>query len=224
VESQDDFASMREVITRRFSRMGAEPGSDDWNESFVATPNLVVIDGGKGQLSAALEAMAGLDLPRVAVIALAKRIEEVFVPGRPGPILLPPHTPGLQLLQRIRDEAHRFAITFQRKRRAVRTITSELLRIPGIGDNKRRLLLTTFGSLQAVRDASPEQIAAIPGFSLKSANKILASLRATDALAPAPAAVSAVPPSPDIPSLDDPSPPADDAEQDATPTTPDSIS
>ena len=88
VDGQDDFASMREVISRRFSRLAADPGSDEWNESFAATPNLVVIDGGKGQLSAALAAMQELDLPRVAVIALAKRIEEVFVPGRPGPIVL----------------------------------------------------------------------------------------------------------------------------------------
>ena len=89
VEGQDDFASMNEVISRRFSRLGADPGSEQWNESFAAAPNLVVIDGGKGQLSAALAAMHELDLPRVAVIALAKRIEEVFVPGRAEPILLP---------------------------------------------------------------------------------------------------------------------------------------
>src|SRR3989440_2291419 len=95
VEGQDDFASMREVISRRFSRLAADPGSDEWNESFAATPNLVVIDGGKGQLSAALAAMHELDLPRVAVIALAKRIEEVFVPGRADPILLSEHSPGL---------------------------------------------------------------------------------------------------------------------------------
>src|SRR6266487_1955635 len=117
LDGQDDFAAMREVITRRFARLSADPGSEEWNESFAATPNLVVIDGGKGQLSAALAAMQELDLPRVAVISLAKRIEEVFVPGRPNPILLPAESPGLQLLQRIRDEAHRFAITFHRQRR-----------------------------------------------------------------------------------------------------------
>ena len=117
VEGQDDFASMSEVISRRFSRLAADPGSEQWNESFAAAPNLVVIDGGKGQLSAALAAMHELDLPRVAVIALAKRIEEVFVPGRAEPIVLPGDSPGLQLLQRIRDEAHRFAITFHRQRR-----------------------------------------------------------------------------------------------------------
>ena len=101
LDGQDDFASMREVISRRFTRLGDDPASDDWNESFAAAPNLVVIDGGKGQLSAALAAMHELDLPRVAVIALAKRIEEVFVPGRSDPILLEEHSAGLQLLQQL---------------------------------------------------------------------------------------------------------------------------
>src|SRR5437773_3129319 len=109
-ESQDDFAAMGEVISRRFARLTADLGSEEWNESFAATQNLVVIDGGKGQLSAALAAMQAFDLPRVAVVALAKRVEEVFLPGRPHAIRLSPHSPGLQLLQRIRDEAHRFAV------------------------------------------------------------------------------------------------------------------
>jgi len=99
--------------------------------------------------------------------------------------------PALRMLQQARDEAHRFAITFQRKRRSVRTLTSELLQIPGIGDSKRRALLTHFGSLQAVRTATPEQIAAVPGFSVKSGQKILDSLRVTDALAPAMATLPA---------------------------------
>src|SRR5436190_2489173 len=102
---------MAEMISRRIARM--ERGTDD---SFAATPNLVVIDGGKGQLSAAIAAMQAYDLPRVAVIALAKQEEEVFVPGRPDPIRLPAHSAGLQLLQRIRDEAHRFAVGFHRQR------------------------------------------------------------------------------------------------------------
>ena len=115
LDGQDDFASMGQVIARRFARLrdAADPGRYD--ESFASVPNLVVIDGGKGQLAAALEAMqATAGLPRVAVIALAKREEEVFVPGRSQPILLDRHDPGLQLLQRIRDEAHRFAITHHR--------------------------------------------------------------------------------------------------------------
>src|SRR5215472_8307560 len=110
-EGQDDFAAMGEIVARRFARLAAGAAADDWDESFAATPNLVVIDGGKGQLAAALEAMAAYDLPRVAVVSLAKRVEEVFLPGRSTPVLLPDHSPGLQLLQRLRDEAHRFAIT-----------------------------------------------------------------------------------------------------------------
>ena len=112
----DDFAAMAEVVSRRFARLG-DVTSDEYDESFASTPNLVVIDGGKGQLSAALAAMQAFDLPRVAVVALAKRVEEVFVPGRPDPIRLAAHSPGLQLLQRVRDEAHRFAVGFHRQRR-----------------------------------------------------------------------------------------------------------
>src|SRR5439155_1494180 len=138
VEGQDDFSSMREVISRRFSRLAVEPGSDEWNESFAAMPNLVVIDGGKGQLSAALAAMQELDLPRVAVIALAKRVEEVFVPGRSEPILLPRESPALQLLQRIRDEAHRFAITFHRQRRDAAARGSMFDQLDGVGPARRR--------------------------------------------------------------------------------------
>src|SRR5213075_2562420 len=100
LNGQDDYAALAEVISRRFARLG-DATSEDYDESFSATPNLVVIDGGKGQLAAALQAMQAYDLPRVAVISLAKRIEEVFVPGRPEPILLPRDSVGLQLLQRV---------------------------------------------------------------------------------------------------------------------------
>jgi excinuclease ABC subunit C len=176
VEGQDDFASMREVITRRFSRLRVDPGSDEWNESFAATPNLVVIDGGKGQLSAALEAMASLDLPRVAVIALAKRIEEVFVPGRPDPILLPAHSPGLQLLQRIRDEAHRFAITFHRSRRDAAARESMFDQLEGVGPARRRALLTHFGSAERVAAASREELEGVPGVPARTARRIYEQL------------------------------------------------
>ena len=154
---------MREVISRRFSRLPADPGSDEWNESFAATPNLVVIDGGKGQLSAALEAMQELDLPRVAVIALAKRIEEVFVPGRSEPILLPSHSPGLQLLQRIRDEAHRFAITFHRQRRDAAARESMFDQLEGVGPARRRALLQHFGSAERVAKRPREELEGVPG-------------------------------------------------------------
>jgi excinuclease ABC subunit C len=179
VDGQDDFASMREVISRRFSRLAADPGSVEWNESFAATPNLVVIDGGKGQLSAALAAMQELDLPRVAVIALAKRIEEVFVPGRPDPILLSEHSPGLQLLQRIRDEAHRFAITFHRQRRDASARESMFDQIEGVGPARRRALLRHFGSAERVLQASEEELQGVPGVPAKTARTIYAQLHKT---------------------------------------------
>jgi len=179
VEGQDDFASMREVIARRFSRLADDPGSAEWNESFAAAPNLVVIDGGKGQLSAALAAMQELDLPRVAVIALAKRIEEVFVPGRPGPILLSPHSPGLQLLQRVRDEAHRFAVTFHRQRRDAASRESMFDQLEGVGPARRRALLQHFGSAVGVLEASEEELEGAPGVPAKTARSIYAQLHRT---------------------------------------------
>jgi excinuclease ABC subunit C len=175
-QGQDDFAAMHEVILRRFSRLSADPASAEWNESFAQPPNLVVIDGGKGQLSAALEAMASLDLPRVAVIALAKRIEEVFVPGRPEPILLPEHSPGLQLLQRIRDEAHRFAITFHRQRRDAAARESMFDQLDGVGPMRRRALLRHFGSAERILDATAEELEGVPGVPAKTARSIYAQL------------------------------------------------
>jgi len=175
-DGQDDFAAMREVILRRFSRLSAEPASAEWNESFAQPPNLVVIDGGKGQLTAALEAMESLDLPRVAVIALAKRIEEVFVPGRPDSILLPDHSPGLQLLQRIRDEAHRFAITFHRQRRDAAARESMFDQLDGVGPARRRALLRHFGSTERILDATAEELEGVPGVPAKTARSIYAQL------------------------------------------------
>jgi excinuclease ABC subunit C len=173
---QDDFAAMREVIERRFARLSADPASAEWNESFAQTPNLVVVDGGKGQLSAALAAMQELDLPRVAVIALAKRIEEVFVPGRPEAILLPSHSPGLQLLQRIRDEAHRFAVTFHRQRRDAAARESMFDQIEGVGPARRRALLRHFGSAERVLEATQEELEGVPGVPAKTARGIYAQL------------------------------------------------
>ena len=175
VEGIDDFASMKEVVGRYFKRR-----LDDGRP----LPDLVLIDGGKGQLNAAADALSECGLAAMPIASLAKREEEIFLLGKSESLRLPRRSPALRMLQQARDEAHRFAITFQRKRRSVRTITSELLRIPGIGENRRKLLLTTFGSVQGIRDASPEQIAAVPGLSLKSAQRILEGLRSTDALAP----------------------------------------
>ena len=175
VEGIDDFASMSEIVSRYFRRRLDEDR---------ALPDLILIDGGKGQLNAAAVALEKLGLIAMPIVSLAKRDEEIFLLGKSEPLRLPRRSPALRMLQQARDEAHRFAVSFQRKRRTVRTITSELLRIPGIGDNKRRLLLSAFGSVQAIRDAAPEQIALIPGFSLKSAIRIQDALRASDVLAP----------------------------------------
>ena len=139
VEGIDDFASMNEVVGRYFTRRIEEERP---------LPDLVLIDGGKGQLNAAAEALTALGLGVDADHSLAKREEEIFLLGRSESLRLPRRSPALRMLQQARDEAHRFAITFQRKRRTVRTITSELLRIPGVGEAKRRLLLSAFGSLQ----------------------------------------------------------------------------
>src|SRR5687768_6124256 len=175
VAGQDDFAMMAEVISRRFARMRS-PTAEEYDEGFAAVPNLVVIDGGKGQLSAALSAMQAYDLPRVAVIALAKRAEEVFVPGRSDPIVLPRHTPGLQLLQRIRDEAHRFALGFHRQRRDTRAFASIFDRLRGVGPARRRALLRHFGSAEAVVAASQEELEGVPDLPAKTARAIYAQL------------------------------------------------
>jgi excinuclease ABC subunit C len=170
----DDFASMREVVTRYFNRRKADG---------KPLPDLIVVDGGKGQLSAAHEALEAMDLGDRPLISLAKRDEEIFVWGRAEPIRLSRRSPALRLLQRIRDEAHRFAVTFNRKRRSMRTVTSELLSIPGVGPVKRRQLIQTFGSVQGVRDAALSDIAALPGFTAVSAQRLKDQLAALDATA-----------------------------------------
>src|SRR5919109_1580550 len=145
VEGQDDFAMMGEVVSRRFAR-AEQVAADRYDESFARIPNLVVIDGGKGQLAAARAAMHEHDVPRVAVIALAKREEEVYVPGHSRPVVLERDSAGLQLLQRIRDEAHRFALGFHRQRRDSRARESILDALPGVGPARKRALMRHFGS------------------------------------------------------------------------------
>ena len=169
VEGTDDFASMREVVTRYFQRRIADE---------KPLPDLIVIDGGKGQLSAAHEALSGLGLEERPLISLAKRDEEVFVWGRSDPIRMSRRSPALRMLQQLRDEAHRFAITYNRKRRTMRTVTSELLKVPGIGPVKRRRLIQEFGSVQGVREAGEEAIAKVPGFNAEQARKLLETLAA----------------------------------------------
>jgi excinuclease ABC subunit C len=174
-DGMDDFAAMAEVVSRRFSRL-ADATAEDYDESFAALPNLVVIDGGKGQLSAALAAMHKFDLPRVAVVALAKRVEEVFVPGRADPIRLARHSPGLQLLQRLRDEAHRFAVGFHRQRRDTRSFASIFDELEGVGPARRRALLQHFGSAERFVSASQEELEGVPGVPAKTARSIYAQL------------------------------------------------
>jgi excinuclease ABC subunit C len=161
-EGQDDFRSMREAVERRFARarLVEEEGYD---RSFATLPNLVLIDGGKGQLTAALEAMAEFDLPRVAVASLAKREEEVYVPGQSAPIHLPKDSQGNLLLQRIRDEAHRFALGFHRQRRAKQQTDSLLDRLPGVGAKRRRALVAHFGDVERLLAASREELESVPG-------------------------------------------------------------
>jgi excinuclease ABC subunit C len=171
VDGIDDFAAMAQVISRRFARL-----SDVEDEGFAREPNLVLIDGGKGQLSAALAAMQAYDLPRVAVIALAKRIEEVFVPGRSDPILLDRANPGLQLLQQIRDEAHRFALDFHRQRRETRSFGSIFDELQGVGPARRRAILNHFGSPERFLAASQEELEGVPELPPKTARAIYAQL------------------------------------------------
>ncbi len=165
---QDDFAAIREVLSRFVRRRLDEQ---------KPLPDLLVIDGGKGQLGAAAGVLAEQRVEPVNLIGLAKREEEIFLPGRIDSLLLPRRAPSLKLLQRVRDEAHRFAISYNRARRTRRTVTSQLLDIPGIGPQRRRLLLEKFGSLAGVRLATPQEISALPGFSSKLADRVIEHLR-----------------------------------------------
>ncbi len=164
----DDFRSMAEVVARYFRRR-IEEGSP--------LPDLAVIDGGKGQLGAAVAALEEVGADDVAVCSLAKREEEIYLVGRSDPLRLPRTHPGLRLLQRARDEAHRFALGYNRTLRRRRTLASELSDIPGIGPVRRQALMDRFGSVRAVRAASPEEIAELPGFSEKLARQILEHLK-----------------------------------------------
>jgi len=175
VEGQDDFAMMAEVVSRRFAR-AKHVTAERYDEGFAAIPNLVVVDGGKGQLAAALAAIQAYDLPRLAVIALAKREEEVFVPGRSEPIVLERGSPGLQLLQRIRDEAHRFALGFHRRRRDAKAKESILDALPGVGPARKRALIQHFGSPGRLLEATPEELEGVPGVPAKVGREIHAAL------------------------------------------------
>ena len=166
VDGVDDYASMKEMLTRRFQRLSqaiANPDPDGKVDSWGVMPDLVIIDGGKGHLSAAREVMLHLGLEQIPLCSLAKENEEIFVPHTPEPILLPRDSQALYLMQRIRDEAHRFAITFHRKLRSKNSLKSPLDMVTGIGAKRKRMLLRRFGSLQGIKEASVEDIAAVPG-------------------------------------------------------------
>jgi excinuclease ABC subunit C len=179
----DDFAAMEEVLGRRLARWEQQrevsPHDKEYDPSFAALPNLVVIDGGKGQLSAGLRALGAFRERGVVVISLAKRIEEVFIPGRAAPLQLPHDTPELQLLQRVRDEAHRFAITHHRTRRDQAMTASILDGLPGIGPARKRALLNHFGSPDAILAASREELESVPGITGKVARDLHRELHKT---------------------------------------------
>jgi excinuclease ABC subunit C len=179
----DDFAAMNEVLGRRANQYRSQrelsPYDKDRDVSFASLPNVIVIDGGKGQLAAGLEALQDFRDRGVVVISLAKRIEEVFLPGVAEPLRLAHDTPELQLLQRIRDEAHRFAITHHRTRRDKAMTESVLDGLPGVGPTRKRALLKHFGSPDAVLAASREDLEAVPGLPAKVGRTLYAHLHRT---------------------------------------------
>jgi excinuclease ABC subunit C len=182
VEGANDFASMAEVLRRRFKRAAdaAQAGEaeelDGKSASWAAMPDLLIVDGGKGQLGAALDVMRDLGLSSVPTAGLAKENEELFMADVDEPIVLPRNSQGLYLVQRIRDEAHRFAITFHRQLRGKRGIHSTLDEIEGIGPKRKRALIRKFGSVRAIRDATADDIAAAPGMTRALADKVKAQL------------------------------------------------
>ena len=178
VAGPDDFASMEEVLTRRFNRWkaaqeaGAAPGKK-LDEAFSLLPDLLLVDGGKGQLSRAEAVLERFGLSgRVPAAGLAKQREELFLPGQLAPLLLPPHSQALYLVQRVRDEAHRFAIAAHRKQRTQKGIASRLDAVPGIGPARRRALLLRFGSIEEIRNASVEELTRLPGITVELAETI----------------------------------------------------
>ncbi|MDP7627470.1 MAG: excinuclease ABC subunit UvrC [SAR202 cluster bacterium] len=179
VHGVDDYSMMREMLTRRFRRLvnpdkqsATDTSSSSKNSSWMEQPDLVLIDGGKGHLSSALQVFLELGIQDIPIASLAKENEELFVPQTPEPIVLPRNSNGLFLVQRARDEAHRFAITYHRKKRAKTTIRSSLDMIPGVGPKRRKHLLRKFGSVRNLSSAHASEIASTPGITMKLAEKI----------------------------------------------------
>jgi excinuclease ABC subunit C len=207
LDGTDDVASIHEVITRRFRRyleereatgeldvLGDreedEPGLAEAaaRRKFAYPPNLVVVDGGQPQVAAAQRALDELGIDDVSVCGLAKRLEEVWLPGEDGPVIMPRTSEGLYLLQRVRDEAHRFAITYHRKKRSAALTTSELDGVPGLGPARKATLLRHFGSVRRIAGASVAEIADLPGFGPRIAETVAAALRPEGIHSPGPAA------------------------------------
>jgi excinuclease ABC subunit C len=187
-EGQDDVRSMHEVITRRFKH--SEKAADRDEETgkprrFAYPPQLIVVDGGEPQVAAAQRALMELGVIDVALCGLAKRLEEVWLPGEDDPVVLPRSSEGLYLLQRVRDEAHRFAITYQRQKRAKRLTAGELDTVPGLGESRRQALLKHFGSLKRLRAATVEEICEVPGVGRRTAEAVAAALASRTPAAPA---------------------------------------
>ena len=169
VAGADDYAMLQEVLRRRFKRFGGEaPTPDAWS----IVPDLVLIDGGKGQLNSALSAMTEVGVTSVPVASLAKENEEIFIPRRSKPVILPHTSPGLQLLQRLRDEAHRFALGYYQRIHKRETFASAFDAVPGIGPRRKRALLKRFGSVQAIKEASLAELAATEGMTGSLAKKV----------------------------------------------------
>ena len=184
VDGIDDYAMMREMLTRRFKRLArpAENGASNGSgpppketksaQAWGIVPDLVLIDGGKGHLGAALQVFLELGVDFVPLASLAKENEELFIPQMQEPIILPRSSQGLFLVQRARDEAHRFAITFHRERRSKTSVQSALDTVPGIGPKRRGLLLRRFGSVRGLKEAELEDVAAVPGMTMKLARQV----------------------------------------------------
>jgi len=169
VVGANDYAMLHEVLKRRFKYLKAQTSATD---TWAIVPDLVLIDGGKGQLNAALSALDEIGTDSVPIASLAKENEEIFIPRKAAPIILPRSSPGLQLLQRLRDEAHRFALAYYTKVHKRATFTSALDNIPGIGPKRKRALLKQFGSVGTIRDASEEELATTTGMSRSQAKRI----------------------------------------------------
>ncbi|MWA10368.1 excinuclease ABC subunit UvrC [Streptomyces sp. BA2] len=200
-EGQDDVRSMHEVLSRRFKRYLADKEkTGEWDadgeqeslteedgrpKRFAYPPQLVVVDGGQPQVAAAQRALDELGIDDIAVCGLAKRLEEVWVPGDDDPVILPRTSEGLYLLQRVRDEAHRFAITYQRAKRAKRFKAGPLDAVPGLGDTRKQTLIKHFGSVKRLRSATIDQICEVPGIGRKTAEVIVAALAGATPAGPA---------------------------------------